>query len=117
MKTNVAIELTDTQRNILADILDEKRSKRLATRSDVNDLLVGIVAGMIDREIERQKYPAPTPTYIQPEGLPIWKSWRDDPILITKAKEIEAGFKTKKQGITLDGYRRGWTIKSTGKNQ
>ena len=38
MKTNVSIELSDEQRDVLADILDGKVTKRLATRKEVVEL-------------------------------------------------------------------------------
>jgi len=49
MKTNVSIELDDGQRSALANWLDGNRTKRLATRKDVNDLVSGLVAGIVDQ--------------------------------------------------------------------
>lgn len=47
MKTNVSIELTDEQRSTLANIIDGKTNKRLATRKEVVDLCTQYIAGLV----------------------------------------------------------------------
>ena len=47
MKTNVSIELTDEQRSTLANIIDGKTNKRLATRKEVVDLCTQYIASLI----------------------------------------------------------------------
>ena len=52
MKTNVAIELTDEQRSILADALDGKSSKRLATRKEVAAVCRGFIEAVLKEHLE-----------------------------------------------------------------
>jgi len=48
MKTNVSIELTDNQRDQLANWLDNKTTRRTATRADIKQLCADTVAGIFD---------------------------------------------------------------------
>ena len=43
MKTNIGIELDDHQRDLLANYFDGKVSKRLATRRDMTEFVMGCV--------------------------------------------------------------------------
>lgn len=52
MKTNVSIELTDTQRNILAALLDGKETKRLATRADINTVCTKLIEDLLTEAVE-----------------------------------------------------------------
>lgn len=52
MKTNVAITLTDEQRSHLANLLDGKPSKRLATRAEVNALVNAFVQALEELNID-----------------------------------------------------------------
>lgn len=49
MKTNVAIELTDEQRDYLATLIDGKPTKRLATRQDVNNLVQQFIGAAVSQ--------------------------------------------------------------------
>ena len=104
MKTNVAIELTEEQRDRLANEIDGKVTKRLATRADIN----AVCAGMIDQltaepgpDVLAKVAPAPRP------------KWEDHPNFTKFAKEIEAGIK--RHGYTppeqIKSYKRGWAGK------
>jgi len=46
MKTNVSIELSDEERRALADVIDGKVSKRLATRAEVVEICRRHIAGL-----------------------------------------------------------------------
>lgn len=48
MNVNVKLTITDEERDILADYLDGKASKRLATRKDVNSFVQGCIAAATD---------------------------------------------------------------------
>ena len=48
MKTNISLELDDNQRDCLADWLDDKTSKRLATRKEIVNFVDALVMGIID---------------------------------------------------------------------
>ena len=50
MKTNVSIELSDEQRDHLANLIDGKVTKRLATRKDVVDMVLSFVSGMAEEQ-------------------------------------------------------------------
>ncbi len=50
MKTNVSIELTDQERCVLADMIDGKRTKRLATRAEVVAICQQHVGGLLVQE-------------------------------------------------------------------
>jgi hypothetical protein len=47
MKTNVSIELTDEERSYIADRIDSKVTKRLATRKEISDLAVYMMARVV----------------------------------------------------------------------
>ncbi len=49
MKTNIPLELTDEQRNTLAQLLDGKETKRLATRKEVVTMAHEFFLGMLER--------------------------------------------------------------------
>lgn len=86
MKTNVPIELSDEERNRLANVIDGKPSKRLATRAEVIELAAGavrqalahgtrptiVVPGVPDTERGSDaERPAPEPAPVPPvEGTP-----------------------------------------------
>lgn len=48
MKANVAIEITDYQRDKLANLLDGKITKRMVTRADIVALCQQHIGGMIE---------------------------------------------------------------------
>jgi hypothetical protein len=47
MKTNVSIELTDEERSYIADRIDSKVTKRLATRKEISDLALYMMARVV----------------------------------------------------------------------
>ena len=47
MKVNISIELTDEQRSLLADVIDGKINKRLATRKEVRELCQRHMGGLV----------------------------------------------------------------------
>lgn len=49
MKANVAIEITDYQRDKLANLIDGKVTKRMCTRADVVKLCQQHIGGMIEQ--------------------------------------------------------------------
>jgi hypothetical protein len=48
MKTNVSIELSEVERDALATRLDGKYTKRLATRSDITELVIKLLGGFLE---------------------------------------------------------------------
>lgn len=60
MKVNVHLSITDYDRNLIADRLDGKKSKRLVTRKEINEL----VAGFLDQYV-RDQYDAECEAEIQ----------------------------------------------------
>jgi hypothetical protein len=57
MKVNVSIELSDEERDHLANLLDGKTSKRLATRKDVNELVHRLLQEYLDEDHAEQGRP------------------------------------------------------------
>ena len=47
MKTNVSIELTDEERDYIANRIDGKVTKRLATRKEISDLTLYIMSRVV----------------------------------------------------------------------
>lgn len=50
MKVNANIEITDAQRNVLAQQIDGKPNKRLATRDEVRAYVDGCIASLVEGE-------------------------------------------------------------------
>ena len=50
MKTNVSIELSDSERSYIANKIDNKTTKRLATRSEISALVKYLVAAVTNGE-------------------------------------------------------------------
>tara|TARA_R110002049_G_scaffold49247_6_gene141088 strand:+ start:15721 stop:16023 length:303 start_codon:yes stop_codon:yes gene_type:complete len=50
VKTNVSINLTDEERNIIAKRLQGKEVKSMVTRKELGDLVQGFVHGLLDYE-------------------------------------------------------------------
>ncbi len=82
MKTNVSIELTDSQRGYVAWLLDGKTSKRLATRKEVTQITQDFWQGLIDGMNDWQRpawtshghrHPAPGPA--QPDNESYMRGW------------------------------------------
>lgn len=70
MKVNVNVEITDAQRNALAQAIDGKKNKRLATRDEVRDYVAGCIESLIapgeatDTEHVAARHPPPRPDAI-----------------------------------------------------
>jgi hypothetical protein len=47
MKTNISIELTDEERDYIANRIDGKVTKRLATRKEISDLALYIMSRVV----------------------------------------------------------------------
>jgi len=52
MKTNVSIKLDDQQRKLLADVIDNKQTARLATRADIVKLCQLHIAGLLEQNVQ-----------------------------------------------------------------
>ena len=50
MKTNVSIDLSDSDRDYIANKIDSNTTKRLATRAEINSLVKYLVAAVISGE-------------------------------------------------------------------
>jgi hypothetical protein len=50
MKTNVSIDLSEEERDLLANLIDKKTTKRLATRGDIVKLVNYIVERVLDND-------------------------------------------------------------------
>jgi len=101
MKTKVMISLTASDRCILANIIDDKTSKRLAKRTEVAEFVTIMLQGVLD-------HPAP-PSAIAKATT--GESWRDHPLLKKHAEFIKErlkfhGYRTQTQ---IDNYMRAYT--------
>lgn len=93
MKTNVPITLTDEERDRLANLLDGKVSKRLATRAEVCEAAEAFLRALVEPEPE-----APTP---EVAPTPRVESFGGNPT------EIPAKWRDRLRGKS-DGYVRGF---------
>ena len=50
MKVNLSLEVTESQRNVLARLLTGKDIKRLATRDEVREFVAGCIESLTERE-------------------------------------------------------------------
>lgn len=69
MKTNLQIELTDQQRNHLAQLIDGKPSKREVSRKEVIAICqqhIGGLLGSADNSFEREQEDLTTPAQFNP---------------------------------------------------
>ena len=147
MKVNIGIELDDGQRDCLADWLDGKTSKRLATRKDVVGMVDALVMGIIDSHATAGYQtagatPDPVDTFedcdacgglgcdecddgvvtstipaTQPAAGPA--AWESHPRLTTFATQINAGISAHgyDNSSQIRSYMRGWTLKPFGANR
>lgn len=51
MKTNISIDLSDPERNVIANFLRGKETKGMVTRSELNEMVQGFVQGILGYEI------------------------------------------------------------------
>lgn len=61
MKVAITIEITDKQRNVLANLGATKRHKKLASRPDVRDFIAGCIAGLTEKLLSHQVPESPKP--------------------------------------------------------
>ena len=50
MKTNISVELSDSERNVIATLLKGKETKAMVTRSELNEMVQGFVQGILGYE-------------------------------------------------------------------
>ncbi len=50
MSTNVRVTLTEEERDLLANLIDSKTTKRLATRAEISSLVNYIVKRVLDND-------------------------------------------------------------------
>tara|TARA_R100000935_G_C2708838_1_gene113239 strand:+ start:68 stop:370 length:303 start_codon:yes stop_codon:yes gene_type:complete len=50
MKTNISIELSDAERNVIANLLKGKETKSMVTRSELSEMVQGFVQGILGYE-------------------------------------------------------------------
>jgi hypothetical protein len=48
MNVNVKLSITDIDRSLIANLLDAKETKRLATRAEINELVQGFIMGLTE---------------------------------------------------------------------
>jgi hypothetical protein len=58
MKTNISMELNDQERSLIADVIDGKQTKRLATRAEICELAIKTIGGYLEDTRERTGNPA-----------------------------------------------------------
>jgi len=51
MKTNISIELNDEQRDHLSNIFYNKKSSKLISRKELNDLVQIMIADLLDQDV------------------------------------------------------------------
>ncbi len=51
MKTNISIELNDEQRDHLSNIFHNKKSSKLISRKELNDLVQIMIADLLDQDV------------------------------------------------------------------
>ena len=58
MKVNVNLDLADFDRRMLADLIDGKETKRLATRSEIRTLAANLIDALVDIQSGSDQTPA-----------------------------------------------------------
>ena len=100
MKTNVSINLNDTERRLLADFIDNKKTKRLATRAEIVALARASIERVLIAETIRNGddlMPDPSPFANNPMALhegnypPSVKSENIYAARIKQAENLKAG--------------------------
>lgn len=92
MKTIVPFELSDSQRNHLAHMIDGRPSARMVTRKEITDCMEGCMAALLDETAPPLAAPAETPPAGKTEGTIDLFATHGDPHLVDKSP----------------GFRRGW---------
>ena len=83
MKSNISIELNDEQRDHLSNIYHNKKSSKLLTRKELNDLVTLMINDLLDQDVGNFKQ---VTTNIAEEGF----TYRFNDVRVT-AEEWEAG--------------------------
>mgnify|MGYP003134219404 CR=1 FL=1 len=83
MKSNISIELNDEQRDHLSDIYHNKKSSKLLTRKELNDLVTLMINDLLHQDVGNFKQ---VTTNIAEEGF----TYRFNDVRVT-AEEYEAG--------------------------
>jgi hypothetical protein len=83
MKSNISIELNDQQRDHLSNIYHNKKSSKLLTRKELNDLVTLMINDLLDQDVGNFKQ---VTTNIAEEGF----TYRFNDVRVT-AEEYEAG--------------------------
>ena len=83
MKSNISIELNDQQRDHLSNIYHNKKSSKLLTRKELNDLVTLMINDLLDQDVGNFKQ---VTTNIAEEGF----TYRFNDVRVT-AEEWEAG--------------------------
>jgi len=77
MKSNVSIELTDDERDHLSNIYHNKKSSKLLTRKELNDLVTLMINDLLDQDVGNFKE---VTTPIAEEGF----TYRFNDVRVTK---------------------------------
>ena len=83
MKSNISIELNDEQRDHLSNIYHNKKSSKLLTRKELNDLVTLMINDLLHQDVGNFKQ---VTTNIAEEGF----TYRFNDVRVT-AEEYEAG--------------------------
>lgn len=83
MKSNISIELNDQERDHLSNIYHNKKSSKLLTRKELNDLVTLMINDLLDQDVGNFKQ---VTTNIAEEGF----TYRFNGVRVTK-EEYEAG--------------------------
>ena len=90
MKTNLGIELTDDERDALANLIDGKDTTRLATRKEITAMVVQHIGGMC-RFAESSTFDEVAEEDGSPKG-DLYVIDMDDPLSKTMAKPEDPSY-------------------------
>lgn len=100
MKTNVSIELSEQERSALADLIDGKATKRLATRKEITKICQQHIGGMSHQTVEA--FESAAHGTARKKYGDIYKVDHSDPLSRTMAQPHNPG------------YVRGWNLVKGG---
>ncbi len=122
MKVNLGLEIDDAERDALADYIDGKETKRLATRKDIVALVEALFYGVLDDAMSAPAEEAEPAAEDQVSGIPGPSArpappWREDPRLEKHRELIDKLFNEKVAAGKLresdyESYLRGWANRS-----
>ena len=96
MKTNVPIELSDAQRDHLANLIDRKKTKRKASRKEIIEICQRHIGGLAESPFSMDA--ADPPDFEDARGNPLSAINWDDPLTPCMARPNDPG------------YVRGWNL-------